>query len=236
MEFLMNKYLLIPILLLFSLPALSQDANDPMGLSNYIMHDFTSPNHSTWGWRRLTNYEVNQFQGSGAILPDGSIDVDSTSIKYDSQSSGPKPQPTTHASPQLAKKPLPTSKHIAKQTKTKHVGHPDSKGGIQVRPKQFPASPTKEDIIHMQQDIQHIERTVGKALDLSLSAYAVAELPQATEGRSGVSLGLASADGKTGEAIGFSSNFGDLHEYTIKISISHAGSQEAAGVGASYQW
>lgn len=79
----------------------------------------------------------------------------------------------------------------------------------------------------MQNNIAHVERLVAKALDLSLSAYAVAELPQATEGHSGISVGLSSADGKIGEAVGYSSNFGDKHEYTIKISLSHAGHQAA---------
>jgi hypothetical protein len=138
--------------------------------------------------------------------------------------------------PQLKHKPKPSSRDIAKDTKTKHNEHPKSKGTIEVRPTNFPDNPTRDEIVQMQQHIQHIERTVGKALDLSLSAYAVAELPQATEGRSGLSVGAASAGGGTAEALGFSSNFGDSHEYTIKISLSHAGHQDAVGAGASWQW
>ncbi|MDX2464911.1 MAG: YadA C-terminal domain-containing protein [Porticoccus sp.] len=88
----------------------------------------------------------------------------------------------------------------------------------------------------MQNNIAHIERQVAKALDLSLSAYAVAELPQATEERSSVNVGLASADGKTGAAVGYSNNFGANHEYTIKINMSHAGHQNAGGAGFGYQW
>ena len=84
--------------------------------------------------------------------------------------------------------------------------------------------------------IQHLERSVGKALDLSLSAYAVAELPQATEGRSGVSIGLAANGGKNAEAIGFSSNFGKKHEYTIKINLTHSGHEDAVGAGLGWQW
>ena len=144
-----------------------------------------------------------------------------------------------HYSPnihKIKKKPKPSRHEIAKQTKTKHKDHPKSKGLVEVRPTNFPKNPTHDDIVRMQQHIQHIERTVGKALDLSLSAYAVAELPQATEGRSGISVGVSNAEGKPGAAVGYSSNFGEQHEYTIKISLSHAGHTDAVGAGFGWQW
>ena len=144
-----------------------------------------------------------------------------------------------HYSPnihKIKKKPKPSRHEIAKQTKSKHKEHPQSKGTVEVRPVNFPENPTRDDIVRMQQHIQHIERTVGKALDLSLSAYAVAELPQATEGRSGISVGFSGADGGTGAAVGYSSNFGDKHEYTVKISLSHAGHTDAMGAGFGWQW
>ncbi len=93
-----------------------------------------------------------------------------------------------------------------------------------------------DEVQQMQHDIAHNRRQADRALDLSLSALAVAELPQATDGRSGLGLGLSSAGGQIGEALGFSSNFGQQNEYTIKLSVSHSGSETAAGVGASYQW
>ena len=138
--------------------------------------------------------------------------------------------------PRIKKKALPTSHEIASKTKTKHASHPKSNGTAHVRPTNMPKNPSRDDIVRMQQHIQHIERQVAKALDLSLSAYAVAELPQATEGRSSVSFGGASADGETAAAVGYSSNFGAKHEYTVKISLSHAGHEEAMGAGIGYQW
>ena len=42
--------------------------------------------------------------------------------------------------------------------------------------------------------------------------------------------------GQTAEAIGFSSNFGDQHQYTVKISLSHAGHEDAVGAGFNWQW
>jgi len=144
-----------------------------------------------------------------------------------------------HYSPdihKIIKKPKPSHHDIARKTKTKHKDHPQSKGSVEVRPTNFPKNPTRDDIARMQRHIQHIERTVGKALDLSLSAYAVAELPQATEGRSGISVGFSGAEGKAGAAVGYSSNFGDNHEYTIKISLSHAGHTDAVGAGFGWQW
>ena len=141
--------------------------------------------------------------------------------------------PDTH---KIVKKPKPSSHEVARITKTKHSTHKASKGTIHVRPANFPANPTRNEIVKMQQHIQHVERTIGKALDLSLSAYAVAELPQATEGRSGISVGFSGSEGKTGTAVGYSSNFGDKHEYTIKISLSHAGHTDAMGAGFGWQW
>lgn len=138
--------------------------------------------------------------------------------------------------PKIKKKALPTSHQIASQTKTKHASHPQSKGTVHVRPTNMPKNPSRDDIVRMQQHIQHIERQVAKALDLSLSAYAVAELPQATQGRSSVSFGAAAADGESAQAVGYSSNFGAKHEYTVKISLSHAGHEEAVGAGIGYQW
>ena len=138
--------------------------------------------------------------------------------------------------PKIKKKALPTSHQVASKTKTKHASHPQSKGTVHVRPTSMPNNPSRDDIVRMQQHIQHIERQVAKALDLSLSAYAVAELPQATEGRSSINFGAASADGESAEAVGYSSNFGSKHEYTVKISLSHAGHEEAIGAGIGYQW
>ncbi len=141
---------------------------------------------------------------------------------------------TTHY--KVEKKPLPSHKEIAKQTKTKHKDHPASYGTVEVRPTNFPENPTRDEIVQMQQDIQHIERQVGRAFGLSLSAYAVAELPQATEGRSGLSVGGATVGGKSAEAIGYSSNFGKQHQYTIKLSLSHAGHANVVGGGFNWQW
>ena len=151
----------------------------------------------------------------------------------------PTPMPA-HLAPapnrQIVKKPKPNAHQIAKATNTKHPSHPLSKGTIQVRPTNMPANPTGQQIEQMQRHIQHIERSVGRALDLSLSAYAVAELPQATDGRSSLNVGMAAADGRVAEAIGFSSNFGHHNEYTVKISLSHAGHEEAVGAGFGWQW
>ena len=138
--------------------------------------------------------------------------------------------------PKIRKKALPTSHQIASTTKTKHASHPQSKGTVHVRPTNMPKNPSRDDIVRMQQHIQHLERQVSKALDLSLSAYAVAELPQATQGRSSINFGAASADGESAQAVGYSSNFGSKHEYTVKISLSHAGHEEAVGAGIGYQW
>ena len=143
---------------------------------------------------------------------------------------------TGHGRARLSHRPLPTTTQIANQTGTLPTGHPDSQGTIQVRPTNMPDNPTHEQIMHMKHDIKHIENTVGKALNLSLSAYAVAELPQATNGRSSFSMGVAANDGKTAEAVGYSTNFGQKLEYTIKVSVSHSGSENAGGAGFSYQW
>ncbi len=250
----MKTALLIVTGIVLSLSAYAQVA-DPMGLSDYLIHERNPQNRGQYQERRLTNHEAWQLQQSGAIKSDGSLDEFSNMLR-----AVPKPRdavkPQTVKTPPLAakkptpsdtkgskkkhpllkRKPKPSSKEIAKQTKTKHKDHPKSKGTVEVRPTTFPENPTRDQIVQMQQHIQHIERTVGKALDLSLSAYAVAELPQATEGRSGLSVGAASAGGRTAEALGFSSNFGDEHQYTIKISLSHAGHQNAVGAGASWQW
>jgi len=214
----------------------SHSQSDPMGLSEYTIVEADSTG-SNYHERRMTNHEVDLFRRSGAILPDGSFSADTNMLHYRPQAQGSGTTASSSTSPvKLQKKPLPTSQQIAQQTGTKHASHPDSKGTISVRPTNFPDNPTRDDIVRMQQHIQHIERTVGKALDLSLSAYAVAELPQATEGRSGVSIGMAANDGKAAEAVGFSSNFGDKHEYTIKISLSHSGHEDAIGAGFGWQW
>lgn len=223
------------MLFCLSFPALADKSNDPLGLSEYTIWEAYGSG-ANYHERRLTNHEVDLFQGTGAILPDGSISAESNMLHHAQTQGAPIGTSSASSPAKIQQKPLPSSQQIAQQTDTKPADHPDSKGTIHVRPTNFPNQPTHEDILHMQRDIQHIENTVGKALDLSLSAYAVAELPQATEGRSGISLGMSSADGKFGEAIGFSSNFGDKHEYTIKISISHAGSEDAAGAGFNYQW
>ena len=244
--------------MLISLSASAQTA-DPMGLSQYVVRENYSPStgmtdsdsHAVQ-FRRLTNHEVGLFRQTGFINKDGSVSPDANALKRDPLPTTKPPAATQKGSkqnkgkgslkhvpqdkPVIQKKPLPDHKDVATQTKTKHKDHPQSKGNIEVRPTNFPENPTRDEIVQMQQHIQHIERTVGKALDLSLSAYAVAELPQATQGRSGLSVGTASAGGETAEALGFSSNFGDDHQYTIKISLSHAGHQDAVGAGASWQW
>ncbi len=219
-------------------------------------------NGQYWHERRLTNHEVEIFEKTGFINSDGSIDTSKTdqlflkpiqpvtqqaikptdnkqmkSHNQASQKQAVKQTPVKHsAHSRISKKPLPTSHQIASKTKTKHASHPKSKGTVHVRPTNMPKNPSRDDIVRMQQHIQHIERQVAKALDLSLSAYAVAELPQATEGRSSVSFGAAAADGESAVAAGYSSNFGAKHEYTVKISLSHAGHEEAVGAGIGYQW
>lgn len=217
-------------------PVLAAATEDPLGLTDYTIWEAYGSG-DTYHERRLTNHEVEHLRATGAILPDGSISKESNMLHHHALAQGAQVTDSTPSSPaKIQQRPLPTSQQVAQQTGTKPVGHPDSNGTIHVRPTQFPDQPSREDILHMQRDIQHIERTVGKALDLSLSAYAVAELPQATNGRSGVSVGMSTADGHVAEAIGYSSNFGQQHEYTIKIGVSHAGSEDAAGAGFSYEW
>lgn len=250
----MKKIISLSFLIALFFPVIS--LADPMGLSDYVIRELSSDG-KTWQDRRLTNHEVDQFKAVGEILPDGTVlqhKDDQRAIGGDSQVAY-KPDNSTpdvaavatkpphsknikgqNATRKIVSKPLPSKHDIAQTTKTKPSDHASSKGTIHVRPANFPDNPTEQDIIRMQQHIQHIERTVGKALDLSLSAYAVAELPQATQGRSGISVGAASSDGKTAEAIGFSSNFGDSHEYTVKISLSHSGHEEAVGAGFGWQW
>lgn len=235
----MKKMLVILMGALFSLSAY---ANDPMGLSEYTIHEIT-PDRQSYIERRLTNHEVWLFQQTGVILPDGSLSEETNMLEKKPLNSKPpkvdvKEPSTAQASTQpiIKKKPLPTSGQIATQTNTKPASHPESKGTVHVRPTTMPKNPSRDDIVRMQQHIQHIERRVAKALDLSLSAYAVAELPQATEGRSSVSFGAAAADGESAVAAGYSSNFGAKHEYTVKISLSHAGHEEAVGAGIGYQW
>lgn len=237
---------------------------DPMGLSDYVILEF-GPDRK-YHERRMTNHEVDMFRAVGEILPDGSVkqhNEEDGGFGVGSHAAYKPLQPTTssnsapipkhskymkehkdkkaiaHYSPdihKISKKPKPSHHEIANKTKTKHPEHKESKGTIRVRPTNFPENPSHEDIVRMQRHIQHIERTVGKAMDLSVSAYAVAELPQATEGRSGISVGYAESGGKPGVAVGYSSNFGDKHEYTIKISLSHAGHTDAVGAGFGWQW
>ena len=239
--------------------------SDPMGLSDYVVneiqsdgkrHDRRLTNHEVDMFRAvgeiLPDGSVKQWSDTGT---DG---FGATNAVTRVPLPSPTPpanvaQPThsaymkkhqdkkaiAHYSPgihKISKKPKPSHHEIAKKTKTKHPEHKDSKGTIRVRPANFPDNPTHDEIVKMQQHIQHIERTVGKALDLSLTAYAVAELPQATEGRSGVSVGFSGSEGKVGAAVGYSSNFGDKHEYTVKISLSHAGHTDAVGAGFGWQW
>lgn len=170
---------------------------------------------------------VNAPNKTGTAIPQAPAITSQTASPSSTATPTATPTPTQMPAANVAK---------GRTQKTKPASRKRAKGTVTARPTTMPADPSREEIIHMQHDIQHIERTVGKALDLSLSAYAVAELPQATEGRSGVSLGLSSANGKVGEALGYSANFGDEHEYTIKISVSHAGEENAAGVGIGYQW
>lgn len=230
---------------------------DPMGLSDYVVYETYSTSTGkqdsgshTAHERRLTNHEVDVYKAAGFINADGSISPKANTLRRDPIITAPalpnksskvdktpgKMKHVPQKIPSIKKKPLPNHKDIAKQTKTKPIDHPESKGTIEVRPTNFPTNPTRDEIVKMQQHIQHIERTVGKALDLSLSAYAVAELPQATEGRSGVSIGFSGSDAGTGAAVGYSSNFGDKHEYTVKISLSHAGHTDAMGAGFGWQW
>lgn len=227
-------------------------------------HYYKDADGNYWHDRRLTNHEAERFQKLGFINADGSVDTTKSNTVHREPLQPVSPTPSTatapkqhkssqvskkqvtskegikHAGypkhPRIQKKALPTSHQIASKTKTKHAAHPQSKGTVHVRPTNMPKNPSRDDIVRMQQHIQHIERQVAKALDLSLSAYAVAELPQATEGRSSVSFGGASADGETAAAVGYSSNFGAKHEYTVKISLSHAGHEEAVGAGIGYQW
>ena len=251
----MRTILSIIITLFITSPVLAQ-TSDPMGLSDYVILEVYSPSTSKYDpdchtvhERRLTNHEVDSYRALGFINKDGTISPLANALRKDpmhpvqslaTTKKGSKSKGSLKHIPQenpaIKKKPLPGHKEIAKQTKTKHKNHPESKGTIEVRPTNFPKNPTRDDIVRMQQHIQHIERTVGKALDLSLSAYAVAELPQATEGRSGISVGFSSSEGKTGAAAGYSSNFGDKHEYTVKVSLSHAGHTDAMGAGFGWQW
>jgi len=199
----------------------ASEVKDPWGPSEYLTRHLPEKGEAGYAanqitWHRLTNDEAAFVQKVGLIDKNGKVTHMGTGqIKHEPIKS---PDPVT------------------------------SKGTVTVRPTshphpKLPANATKDDLKaiheetrHIKQDLAHIERKISKALDLSLSAYAVSELPQATEGRSGVSVSMAAANGKTAEAIGFSSNFGDKHEYTVKISVSHSGSQEAAGAGFSYQW
>ncbi len=77
-----------------------------------------------------------------------------------------------------------------------------------MRPTNFPSNPTRDEVHRMQQHIQSLERKIGKALDLSLSAYAVAEIPQATHGRTCIGGGTVVSEEVSALAIGASKNFG----------------------------
>jgi len=186
--------------MLISLSALAQ-ISDPMGLSDYVVFEQYSPitgqhdsDSHTAHERRLTNHEVDSYRALGFINKDGSISPDANALRKDpihpiqTLATTPKGRKLNkdkgsmkhipQEKPAIKKKPLPDHNEVAKQTRTKHKDHPESKGTIEVRPTNFPKNPTRDDIVRMQQHIQHIERTVGKALDLSMSAYAVAELPR----------------------------------------------------------
>lgn len=236
------KVILLATLLSF-IPTLSSAGHpDPMGLSDYVITERNNVPHQKGVTgiyhqdRRLTNHEVDLFKGTGLILADGSINPNGNMIHYQPAQASSSQQPVDPNKISIKNKPLPTSKQIAKQTGTKHIGHPLSNGTVHVRPTKMPANPSRDDIVRMQHHIQHIERQVARALDLSLSAYAVAELPQATDGRSSVSFGVAANNGQVAEAVGYSSNFGAKHEYTIKVNLTHSGSENAVGAGVSYQW
>jgi hypothetical protein len=223
----MNKTILAFTLILLSF---SSFGDDPAGLTKYVFTQFKASPNAPFTEQRLTNHQVEYYRSIHAINVDGTVNPKPQAVKIEIRPIAPPViQPNIGSPPPVTgQSPTPKGTVTARPT----AGHP-----------KLPANPTQDqvnlwhkDVLHMQQDISHIEKQVAQALDLSLSAYAVAELPQATEGRSGVSIGMASAGGKVGEAVGFSSNFGDEHEYTIKISVSHAGEENAAGFGASYQW
>lgn len=204
--------------------------SDPWGLSEYVgigvkiqNHHEVGPHHET----RLTNRQVEFYRSLGFIDKNGDV--------------------TPKGAQAVVRKPLPTPAQVARQTGTVASTHPNSKGTVTVRPtaphpkisanaSQAEINQMHKDVAMMQNNIAHVEKQVAKALDLSLSAYAVAELPQATGGRSSINVGLAASDGKIAEAIGYSKNWGANHEYTIKINLSHAGHQSAGGFGFGYQW
>lgn len=210
-------------------------AGHPMDLSNYVEQGASPGGSFKYVERRLTMHEVGILKRVGAIKSDGSVIKSAGNIIYRPLVISPtltpqvNPQAVPGVTPQISPQATPQSTPTQVTSNT-------SKGTVTARPTNMPVNPTKNEIIHMQQDIQHIERKVSRALELSLSAYAVAELPQATEGRSSLSLGMAGADGESGEALGYSSNFGHKHEYTINVSVSHSGLENSAGAGFSYQW
>ncbi len=246
------------ILLMFCSTLSFAATSDPMGLSDYVVNEL----HSDGNWydRRMTNHEVDMFKAVGLILPDGSIkqasgsnSVAATQITKSPQAPvvpvvSPTPflpkvhqskraiknfHPSTH---KIVSKPKPSSRQIAKKTKTKHSKHQQSKGTVQVRPAQFPSNPSRDEIHTMQQHIQSLERKIGKALDLSLSAYAVAEIPQATHGRTSIGGGTAQSKEGGALAIGGSKNFGSNYEYTVKVNLTHAGQTEAVGAGFGWEF
>lgn len=256
------KYLLIVLVMFCSLNTMGT-STDPMGLSDYIIKELHSDNK--WYERRLTNHEVDLFKVTGVILPDGSINQYKDNPESWSQGGAnvirspkpsAKPVPVVTTKPFLPKKhhkknavkdfhpkthkvvarKKPTHKEVGRRTKTKHVGHSASKGTIQVRPTNFPDNPTRDEIHQMQKQIQSIERRVGKALDLSLSAYAVAEIPQATHGRSSIGAGTARSSEGGAIAAGYSKNFGSQYEYTVKINFTHAGQTDSVGAGLGWEF
>lgn len=256
----------LAIILCFLIASVTHaQSSDPMGLSDYVIlefgpdrkyHERRMTNHEVDMFRA-----VGEILPDGSVKYHNKFDDRESGIgnNVEYKPSQPKTSPNSnpvpkhskymkahkdkkaiaHFSPDIHKiqqKQKPSHHAIAKQTNTKHPKHKESKGTIRVRPASMPNNPSHEDIVRMQQHIQHIERTIAKALDLSLSAYAVAELPQATEGRSSVSVGFSNSDGKSGAAVGYSSNFGGKHEYTVKVSLSHAGHTDSVGAGFGWQW
>lgn len=242
----MKRLFLVVILSGFSLSLFG--AGHPMDLSSYIERTVAPGGSYKVIERRLTMHEVGTLKSNGTIKANGKIISNASNIIYrplvisPTMMSQKTPLATPQAIPQktpqkmLQKTPQKISQATPQSTPTVQVTNATTKGTVTARPTNMPVNPSKAEIIHMQQDIQHIERKVSRALELSLTAYAVAELPQATEGRSSLSLGMAAADGENGEALGYSSNFGHKHEYTINVSVSHSGLENSAGAGFSYQW
>jgi len=90
-----------------------------------------------------------------------------------------------------------------------------------------------EAINQLQNDVQLLEDEALRGVAMAMSAAA---MPQATDGRNMLSIGLGEYAGYSALSLGYSANFGDTSAHTVKLNLSHSDGETGTGLGYGYSF